>query len=360
LIPQPKHQKAAPCIPAGVAFDESCSPTLRQIFLEQGTFFVEAEPSVAQFVIFGSDEIDFIRDSSFYRTYKTKAFCVTETDTPTFRIPGLYAANNRSSLARSRTRTINYLISERDRGNPEIKALVGRQREKRYLYSFMGGPNSWVRKRLFKALSSSTDTLIESTDSYNHWDDESDASERKAFQMRRYAEVLASSKFVLCPRGCGLSSYRLFETMSLGVAPVLISNNWKPVELVDWSFALIIRENQISLIDQIVRSHEHEWQARGRVARETYVRFFSGDAIAATLYHQLANLQSIYAPSKEPLIGVAAEVRAATRAAYWQLYRYTKQLVLMGFRLTGTTFPVKLYQPVGEPVNRAREISTEG
>lgn len=347
-------------LPVRVAFDVSCNPTLRKLFLEQGNFFVEAEPSVAHFVIFGSDEIHFIRNSSLYHAYQSKAFCVTETDIPTFRMRGLYAANSRSFLTRSRTRTINYLVSERDRGNPDIKALVGQQLEKRYLYSFMGASYSWARKRLFKSISSSADTLIESTDTYNHWADESDATERKALQRRRYAQVLASSKFVLCPRGGGLSSYRLFEAMSLGIAPVIIADNWKPVELVDWSFALSIRESQIPRIDQIVRSHEQEWQQRGRAARETYVCFFSRDTIAATLYQQLTDLQSVYNPTKEPLIGIAAEVRTATLAAYWKLYRQIKQIVLMGFYLTGQPFPVKLHQPVAEQVNRARGIRTEG
>lgn len=354
-----KDKGAAVSIRAGVAFDVSCGPTLRTLFLERESIFVEAEPHAAQFVIFGSDEIGYLRNNSFYHAYRSKAFCVTESDTPTFRIPGLYAANMKSFLTRSRTRTINYLISESDRGNPEIKALVGQSLEKRFLYSFMGGPNSWARKRLFKAIPSSADTLIESTDSYNHWADECDAAERKVFQRRRYAEVLAASKFVLCPRGCGLSSYRLFETMSLGIAPVIISDKWKPVELVDWSFAIIIRENQIPSIDRIVRSHEHEWRARGCAAREAYVRFFSRDAIAATLYSQLTSLRSVYDPAWEPAICLAAEVRAAARAMYWQLYRQVKQLVLMGFRLTGKPFPVKLYQPMVEQVNRAPGIGTE-
>jgi hypothetical protein len=35
----------------------------------------------------------------------------------------------------------------------------------------------------------------------------------------RYAELLIASKFVLCPRGNGASSIRLFESMQLGICP---------------------------------------------------------------------------------------------------------------------------------------------
>ena len=40
---------------------------------------------------------------------------------------------------------------------------------------------------------------------------------------RRYAELTKASKFVLCPRGVGASTIRLFETMRMGRVPVILS-----------------------------------------------------------------------------------------------------------------------------------------
>jgi len=90
---------------------------------------------------------------------------MTETDTPTFGLRGLYAANARGTLTRHRTRTMSYLISDFSRGNSEVQALMGQQVEKRYPYSFMGRSNSWARKHIFRTLQSSAGSVIEATHS---------------------------------------------------------------------------------------------------------------------------------------------------------------------------------------------------
>jgi len=41
---------------------------------------------------------------------------------------------------------------------------------------------------------------------------------------QNYARLIANSKFVLCPQGVGPSSLRLFETLLMGRAPVIISD----------------------------------------------------------------------------------------------------------------------------------------
>ena len=45
-------------------------------------------------------------------------------------------------------------------------------------------------------------------------------------RRRRFAETMFRSKFVLCPRGHGTSSIRLFETLAAGRVPVVISDDW--------------------------------------------------------------------------------------------------------------------------------------
>jgi hypothetical protein len=188
-----------------VHFDESCSSALRGVLAEAPLLFAQSDPDRADVVIFGSDDIAYLDRSPLYRSFRSKSICISETDIPTFRLPGLYAANAKSVVTAARAKTMSYFISERERGNPEVRRLIGQQNEKRYLYSFMGGSNSWARKRLFRSARSGVDTLIEPTDSYNHWVANPDDPDRRVKQMRRYAEVMAQSKFSLCPRGCGLS-----------------------------------------------------------------------------------------------------------------------------------------------------------
>ncbi len=309
-------------------------------------FFEVVTPSEAELVILHSDELGYINSSPLYKEYKSKSVCITESDIPTFRLPGLYAANQKGLLTAGRTRTINYLISERSKPNPEIKALAGSSVEKKYLYSFMGGTNSWPRRWLFRYTPKKDDTIIEPTDKYNHWEvDEADVEEHARRMRRRYAEVMAASKFSICPRGCGLSSYRLFESMSLGVAPVIISDKWRPVAGVNWDFAIFVREKDIPKLDQIVRSHEHEWQQRGQLARAAYNEFFGGDAIARTLYGQLSELRTSVHPFREFVMGYAATLRVVLRKAYWAAYDMTKKLVIKIFKTTGMSLPFRVYQP---------------
>jgi hypothetical protein len=344
--------------PLRVHFDRSCGAALRAALTEAPSLFVETEAVPADAVIFGSDDVAMIAGSELYLSFRAKSLCITESDIPTFRLPGLYAANAKALVTGPRTRTINYFISERERGNPEVRRMIGQQTEKRYLYSFMGGSNSWARKRLFRAVQSQADTLVEPTDSYNHWNADPADTDMRARQMRRYAEVMAASKFALCPRGCGLSSYRLFESMSLGITPVIISDRWRPIEGIDWRFALFIRESQIPQIDRIVRAHADEWRQRGEAGLAVYRQVFARDVVARLLHDRIAELLAGYDPTRETVMALATRVRAAVRAAYWVGYDATKYMVLWGFHLTGRPVPIRLNRPVDIQIGRAAASKT--
>ena len=340
--------------PIAVHFDVSAPATVRRVMLHDTAFFVEASPQTADVVVFGSDDLPYIKASGLYRQFASKSICITESDIPTFRLPGLYAANQISPLTMSRTKTINYFISERDRPNPEVRGLVGQSVEKTYLYSFMGGPNSWARKRLFAAVHSQSDTLIESTSSYNHWQESPVSDQHRANQRLRYARVMASSKFVLCPRGCGLSSYRLFESMMLGIAPVIIADKWQPIDGIDWSFALFVPEKRIPQIDRIVRSHADEWQERGQIAAAVYSKVLDKDRVAALIRDQVREVLSSIDPRRERRMAAATQMRVSAREAYWASYGVVKHLVLWSLYLTGRSSPVIITQPIDVQLKRQK------
>lgn len=342
----PANEVVSETGPLFVHFDQSCNSTLRRVLVEHPYLFIESDPTAADLVVFGSDEIGYINNSALYHSYKRKSICITETDIPTFRLPGLYAANERSFFTASRTKTVNYFLSEIDRANIAVRQLIGQKVEKKYLYSFMGGSNSWARKRLFRSLHSTEDTVIEATDSYNHWSNDRKNAQAKERQRQHYAQVMASSKFSLCPRGCGLSSYRLFESMSLGVAPVIISDKWRPVEGVDWSFAIFLKERHIPGIDRIVRSHQGEWEGRGQAGQAEYKRLLGRDVVVSMLYRQMADLAAGYSPAREAVMGPVTRLRAAKREAYWAIYGCLKRLVLRACYISGHSVPIRLHEPL--------------
>jgi hypothetical protein len=101
---------------------------------------------------------------------------------------------------------------------------------------------------------------------------------------RTYNDLMYNSDFVLCPRGFGASSIRLFEVMRAGKAPVIISDQWIAPPLVDWdSFAIQIKESDILSIPNVLEYHKDECDARGKLAKQAYNKYFSADVYLETI-----------------------------------------------------------------------------
>ncbi len=71
---------------------------------------------------------------------------------------------------------------------------------------------------------------------------------------KTYCDVIRSSAFALCPAGYGLTSFRLYETLSLGTVPVYIHNGtpWLPfTESVDWdALAVVVAPDEIASLPE--------------------------------------------------------------------------------------------------------------
>jgi hypothetical protein len=94
-----------------------------------------------------------------------------------------------------------------------------------------------------------------------------------------YVKTIKSSKFSLCPRGVGKTSYRLYESMMLGTVPVIISDNWKPPlnYLLNWDeFSVTIKENQLNNITDILSTYSDETIIKmSKKAQEVYFKYFN-------------------------------------------------------------------------------------
>lgn len=150
---------------------------------------------------------------------------------------------------------------------------IGMKTGKRYLFTFQGGSTSILRKRLYNLKFNRADVLIENTSACWHWDNtQSDRDDRQ----RRYAETLAASHFVLCPRGAGVGRSRLFEVMAAGVAPVLLSDNYALMPGPAWgTFLIQVRERDIARLPEILEPYFESAAERGRLARQALDGYFS-------------------------------------------------------------------------------------
>lgn len=91
------------------------------------------------------------------------------------------------------------------------------------------------------------------------------------------------SRYMLCPRGVGITSFRLYEAMQLGAVPVYVSDkHWLPyADELDWeSFCVLDNgENPQALIrrlDHIPESVRREMAAK---ASAVYLEHFTQDAV---------------------------------------------------------------------------------
>jgi hypothetical protein len=228
---------------------------------------------------FGRDP-QYLLEHPAYRNFLDKCAVYTEDDNYLPLAPGVYcsAAVDRSTEV-GRVFSYTYVSRNGRYQNPYLSELnkqkwaeVEASIQKRYLFTFQGGSTSLLRKRLFNLNFNRPDVLVENTSNYFHWDD---SQPDRRDRQRAYAEVLAASHFVLCPRGAGLGSIRFFETMAAGIAPVLISDDYLLPSGPDWDRIVIrIPERAISKLPELLEPRVAEAAERGRLAREAFEQYF--------------------------------------------------------------------------------------
>lgn len=243
------------------------------------------DPEVADVILLGNPFADDLVSNAellaLVERYCDKCFVISEQDIPCFEIRGVYTSLGPSWLTRRRVAGGGYLAFHGDFFNPVIgnhPYSLDDYRRRRYLCSFVGRVCHAVRIRLMELRFASHDVLIEDTSaSFDLWSDTSTAGARA--RQVRYAEVLLDSKFALCPRGAGTSSFRLFEAMALGVVPVIISDAWVAPTGPDWdTFSIRIKERDVGKLEMILAQHESRYQEMGMRARDAYLRWFAEDA----------------------------------------------------------------------------------
>jgi hypothetical protein len=81
---------------------------------------------------------------------------------------------------------------------------------------------------------------------------------------------------VLCPRGIGTSTFRLFETMQSGRVPVILSDAWVPSAGIDWNaVSLRVPERDIARLPEICTAALPRWDGMAREARRAWEEWFS-------------------------------------------------------------------------------------
>lgn len=208
-----------------------------------------------------------VRRHPLYRARRAESYLFCSTDRFIPMLPGVYASVERSWYWPSWTRPGHY-VGMRENGSlryePDHDARP-------YLFSFVGSTASHPVRRRLMSIRHPDALLIDTQAGPGN----PGLLTREDYQ-RRYADSVKKSAFVLCPRGGGPSSFRLFETMMLGRVPVILADQWVPPTGPDWdSFSVRIKETEIHTIPSVLEARASEADHMGEAARTAWLEWFS-------------------------------------------------------------------------------------
>jgi hypothetical protein len=250
-----------------------------------GVHSVTDDPDAADVILFVETygagwHFEHVRRHPLTRKYRENCFVFCANPFAIPFLPGIYTSINRR-WASHRTISGFYLGLPRN----EFTTYTQPTDDLPFLYSFMGSTkNAPVRARLPELVHPRGVVRDTSADYVRVLQRAMTPPERRDYH-RRYAELTKTSKFVLCPRGVSVSTIRLFETMRMGRAPVVLSDGWVPPPGPAWErFIVRVPEKEWRIIPHLLEEREGEAVAMGELARQVWEDWFSDEAA----FHRIA------------------------------------------------------------------------
>ena len=204
------------------------------------------------------------RTHPYIRACPEKVFVYDERDTPRDSLPGVYVAMPRRHFDVKRHRATSYYRLKTDtrevhNDDPDL------------LFSFQGRRIARVRDDVL-ALQHPR-AVVEDTSGLDFFTEDPTGL---ATAQAHYRAVLGRSKFVLCPRGAGTASFRLFEALACGRVPVVVSDDWVEPNGIDWRLCSVrVPERHAAAIPRRLEELENEWPQMSEAARAAYDGWFA-------------------------------------------------------------------------------------
>jgi Exostosin family len=264
---------AAPAGPERAHLDLKCLQASARID-RFGVHHAVDRPEDAQLILFVETSVhaghyfERVKRHPLYRARPGDCYLYCSTDRFVPMLPGVYAAVERSWYWPAWTRPGHY-VNVIETGLIRYDPAPA---ERKYLYSFIGAAqSSAVRRRVLTTLRRPDALLV---DTQLRSLDRGDLTQED--YERRYVDSVRASAFVLCPAGYGPSSFRLFESMMLGRAPVIISDEWVAPIGPDWeSCSIRVAQDELEVIPELLRRRSADATAMGEAARAVWLDWFS-------------------------------------------------------------------------------------
>jgi hypothetical protein len=249
------------------------------------------DPREADLILFAEIHVIFaynIRHHPYYRQFRDKVFAFSVDDRLIPMVPGVYASLEKSWYKPGRSRAGFYLFTME---NPHVEPDAAPV-ERDLLYSFVGSTKTWPIRTELGKLSHPRSIFIDTSQKSLPILSGGTAEQRNAF-WKSYSDIARRSKFVLCPRGLGTSSVRLFEMMKMGRSPVILSDEWVPPEGPKWDeFSIRIPEAEVTNVPAILEKKESEAVAMGLRARQEWERWFAPEVLFDTVVNWCLDIKA--------------------------------------------------------------------
>jgi hypothetical protein len=157
--------------------------------------------------------------------------------------------------------------------------------EKKYLASFIGSDTHFLRNQLHNLYKNDEEFYFRT----KQWNPVINQNELEVF-----FDVTQQSKFCLCPRGYGLTSFRLYESFQLNSVPVYISDVfWLPfTEDIDWKrLCVFISPNELPNLKNILNDiSEESYNEMLSYGKECWEKYFKIDNMVNHIYKQIKKI----------------------------------------------------------------------
>lgn len=234
------------------------------------------DPNEADLILFAEMGMcgkfaEIVRAHTYYRRFPEKCFLFDSSDLFSPIVPGVYASLTADQYRAGHVRSGFYLYLI-ENAFVTFRPLSGKEK---YLASFVGSKRAHrVREKLF-ALGRDKIYVKDTSNYSGQTTYHGEPAERARF-WEEYAESMANAKFSLCPRGRGAGSIRLFESMKMGRACVILSDAWQPNDDIAWDeFSIRVAEDDAERIPEILHWNAHRAAEMGARARRVWEERFS-------------------------------------------------------------------------------------
>lgn len=172
----------------------------------------------------------YVDNHEYTRAYPDKVLIYDGSDQPSRYVRGLITSMPKPIYDHQKHRAVPYVYNSADAVSANI------EKNRSIMVSFMGsGAGHPIRSKVLTLDNYAYELYIVNTSDRNYYGDKPPTDGQLKQWKDEYMALLQRSKFVLCPRGKGTATYRIYESLRLGSIPVIISDEFVDPEIPMWS-----------------------------------------------------------------------------------------------------------------------------